>query len=130
MSNQLSSIHTEGAPAAIGPYAQAIRVGSMVYTSGQIPLRPDGSLETGDITAQTRQVFANLKAVLEAAGSGLDLVIKTTVFMKDLAEFQVMNGIYAAEFGNHRPARSTVQVAALPRGASVEIEVVALVRGV
>ena len=129
MSAQMSPIHTDDAPAAIGPYSQAIRVGSMVYTSGQIPLRPDGSQETGDIEAQTRQVFANLKAVLEASDSGLDLVVKTTVFMKDLQDFQRMNGIYAAAFGDHRPARSTVQVAALPRGAAVEIEVVAQVRG-
>lgn len=125
---QIDVISTDKCPAAIGPYSQARRVGDMIFTSGQIPLRPDGSLVTGDIADQTRQVLANLAAVLEAAGSDLSHVIKTTVFMADLGEFQAMNTVYAQVFGEHRPSRSTVQVAALPKGAGVEIEVIALVR--
>ncbi len=121
-------IHTDRAPAAIGPYSQAIRAGDLVYTAGQIALDPQtGALAEGGIEAETRQVLSNLQAVLAAAGSGLDRVVKTTVFMADLGEFTHMNAIYGEAFGQNRPARSTVQVAALPRGARVEIECVALV---
>lgn len=118
-------IQTADAPAAIGPYSQAVVVGDLLFTSGQIPLRPNGTLNDGDITAQTTQVLANLKAVIEAAGASLDNVIKTTVFMKNLEDFAAMNKVYGEAFGNHTPARSTVQVAKLPRDVLVEIEAIA-----
>jgi len=122
----LHTISTGDAPAAIGPYAQAVRAGDVVYTSGQIPLSPDGSFVTGNARAQTEQVFANLRAVLAAAGASLDRVVKATVFVSDLNDFGVINEVYAEAFGEHRPARSTVQVARLPRDAKVEIELIAL----
>lgn len=117
-------IQTPNAPAAIGPYSQAMVVGDLLFTSGQIPLRPDGTLNEGNITAQTAQVLANLKAVIEAAGSSLDKVVKTTVFLKHLDDFVAMNKVYAETFGTHTPARSTVQVAKLPRDVLVEIEAI------
>jgi 2-iminobutanoate/2-iminopropanoate deaminase len=117
-------IQTSNAPAAIGPYSQAVVVGDMLYTSGQIPLRADGTLVEGDIVAQTEQVFTNLKAIIEAAGADLSKVIKTTVFLKNLDDFAAMNGVYAKAFGSHTPARSTVQVAKLPRDVLVEIETI------
>lgn len=117
-------IQTPNAPAAIGPYSQAIVVGDLLFTSGQIPLRADGTLNNGDITVQTTQVLANLKAVIEAAGGSLNEVIKTTVFLKNLDDFVAMNTVYADTFGNHTPARSTVQVAKLPRDVLVEIEAI------
>jgi len=117
-------IQTLNAPAAIGPYSQAIIVGDLLFTSGQIPLRADGTLLEGDITAQTTQVLANLKAVIEAAGSSLNKVVKTTVFMKNLDDFVAMNKVYGEAFGSHTPARSTVQVAKLPRDVLVEIEAI------
>jgi len=117
-------IQTQHAPAAIGPYSQAIQAGSLLFTSGQIPLRADGSLVDGSIEEQTKQVFANLRAVIEAAGATLNHVVKTTVFLKDLQDFAVMNGVYESSFGSHRPARSTVQVARLPRDVLVEIEAI------
>ncbi len=119
------AVTTTEAPAAIGPYSQATVSGSMVYTSGQIPLLPDGSLLEGDVTAQARQVLENLKAVLTAAGSGLDRVLKTNVFLKDMDDFAAMNAVYAEYFTEPYPARSTVQVAKLPRDVRVEIEAVA-----
>jgi len=121
----MQTIKTAKAPAAIGPYAQAIEVDGWIFTSGQIPLSAAGDLLAGDIATQTRQVLANLQAVLEAAGASLQAVVKTTVFLTNLEDFKAMNEVYAAAFGSHTPARSTVQVAALPRGAAVEIEVVA-----
>ena len=117
-------IQTPNAPAAIGPYSQAMQVGDLLFTSGQIPLRADGSLVEGDITAQTMQVLANLKAVIEAAGGTLKKVVKTTVFLKNLDDFAAMNKIYGDTFGSHTPARSTVQVAKLPRDVLVEIEAI------
>jgi len=117
-------IQTPNAPAAIGPYSQAMVVGDLLFTSGQIPLRPDGTLVESDITVQTTQVLANLKAIIEAAGASLSKVVKTTVFLKNLDDFVVMNGIYAEAFGSHTPARSTVQVAKLPRDVLVEIEAI------
>ena len=117
-------IQTPNAPAAIGPYSQAMQVGDLLFTSGQIPLRADGTLNDGDITAQTTQVLANLKAVIEAAGSSLNRVVKTTVFMKNLDDFAAMNKVYGDTFGSHTPARSTVQVAKLPRDVLVEIEAI------
>lgn len=121
-------VQTKDAPAAIGPYSQAITMDGWVYTSGQIPLRADGTLVEGGIEAQTEQALANLKAVLEEAGAGLDRVVKTTVFMRDLAGFAAMNGVYEKAFGGHKPARSAVQVARLPRDVLVEIEAVARLR--
>ncbi|PPD52085.1 MAG: deaminase [Methylotenera sp.] len=117
-------IQTPHAPAAIGPYSQAMVVGGLLFTSGQIALRPDGTLNDGDIVAQTTQVLANLKAVIEAAGAGLNKVVKTTVFLKNLDDFAEMNRVYGEAFGNHTPARSTVQVAKLPRDVLVEIEAI------
>ena len=127
--HSLDVIHTDHAPKAIGPYAQAIRVGDFIYTAGQIALDPvTGQLVEGGIEAQTRQVWKNLSNVLEAAESDLRHVVKTTVFMQDLGEFARMNAVYAEFFPEHKPARSTVGVAALPRGAAVEIECVAVVK--
>jgi len=119
------AVSTPAAPAAIGPYSQATVSGTMVYTSGQIPLLPDGSLLEGDVAVQARQVLENLGAVLAAAGSGLDRVLKTTVFLKDMDDFAAMNAVYAEYFSEPYPARSTVQVAKLPRDVRVEIEAVA-----
>ena len=122
------TISTDKAPGAVGPYSQAIVANGMVFTAGQIPLIPGTkSLVEGDIQAQTRQVFANLTAVLEAAGTSLDKAVKTTVFLKDMNDFTAMNETYATFFPSNPPARSTVQVAKLPMDALVEIEVVALV---
>ena len=119
-------ISTPKAPAAIGPYSQAIRVGNLVYTSGQIPIDPStGSFVEGDIKEQTRQSLANVKAVLEEAGTSMANVIKTTVFMADMADFADMNAIYAEFFTKPFPARSAVAVKTLPKGALVEIEVIA-----
>lgn len=119
------AVSTPSAPAAIGPYSQATTSGNMVYTSGQIPLLPDGSLLEGDVAVQARQVLENLKALLTAAGSGLERVLKTTVFLKDMDDFAAMNAVYAEYFSEPYPARSTVQVAKLPRDVRVEIEAVA-----
>ena len=125
----LEVIHTDKAPKAIGPYSQAVRAGSFIHTAGQVALDPaTGQLVEGGIEAQTRQVLRNLSHVLEAAGSSLRHVVKTTVFLKDMGEFAQMNTVYGEMFGEHRPARSTVQVAALPRGAAVEIECVAVAK--
>jgi 2-iminobutanoate/2-iminopropanoate deaminase len=113
------------APAAIGPYAQAIVSGDFIFTSGQIPLDKAGNLVTGSIEEQTHQVLRNLQAVLQAAGVGLDAVVKTTVYVTNLADFSRINTVYAEYFASQPPARSTVQVAALPRGANLEIEAIA-----
>ena len=122
----MTPITTEQAPAAIGPYSQAIVTKAMVYCSGQIPINPaSGNIESEDIAAQTTQVLSNLRAVLTAAGSGLDKVVKTTIFLTDLNDFQIVNSIYAEAFGTHKPARSTVQVVRLPRAAKIEIEAIA-----
>jgi 2-iminobutanoate/2-iminopropanoate deaminase len=122
-----SVISTQSAPAAIGPYSQAISAGGLVFLSGQLPLDPaTGQFVDGDVAALTRQIFHNIEAVLAAAGSSLDKIVKTTVFLADLADFQVMNDAYAEFFPASPPARSTVQVARLPRDARIEIEVVAL----
>ena len=122
------SIATEGAPKAIGPYSQAIRSGDLIFLSGQIPLHPGtGELVRGTIEEEVTRVLDNIRAVLEASGAGLDDVVRTTVFLADMADFQAMNAVYAKVFGDARPARSTVQVAGLPRGARVEIDVIARV---
>ena len=120
------AVRTDRAPKAIGPYEQALKVDGWVFTSGQIPLDPKtGTMVEGGIGAQTRQVLDNLRAVLEAAGSSMSRVVKTTVYMTNLADFQKMNEVYAEYFPQDKPARSTVGVAALPRGAMIEIDVVA-----
>lgn len=118
-------ISTQEAPAAIGPYSQAVRIGNLLFTSGQIALTPQGDFAQGGIEAETRQVFANLQAILEAAGAARTDVVKATVFLKEMDEFAQVNALYGEFFGEHKPARSTVQVAALPRGARVEIELIA-----
>lgn len=121
----MNIIDTPEAPAAIGPYSQAVRFGTLLVTSGQIPLTPAGELVATDIVEQTEQVFANLKAVLAAAGADLSRVVKTTVFLADMNEFAAMNAVYEKHFSAPYPARSTVQVARLPRDVRVEIEVLA-----
>ncbi len=119
-------IHTNKAPAAVGPYSQAVRIDRLVYTAGQIGIDPTtGQMQEG-LEAQARQVMANLQAVLEAAGASFGTVVKTTIFITDMADFSVINGIYGAFFVDNPPARSTVAVAQLPLGALVEIEAVAL----
>lgn len=119
-------VATEKAPAAIGPYAQANIIGNLVITSGQIPIDPaTGDLVESDIEVQTRQVFANLKAVLEEAGSGLDKIVKTTCFMDNMNDFAKMNEVYAEYFSGEYPSRSAVEVAKLPKGALIEIEAIA-----
>lgn len=120
-------VATNNAPAAIGPYVQGVIVNNMFYSSGQIPLTADGALVEGTITEQTNQVFENLKAVLAEAGSSLDKVVKTMVFISDMNEFGELNEEYARHFGDHKPARSCVEVARLPKDVKVEIEVIALV---
>jgi 2-iminobutanoate/2-iminopropanoate deaminase len=122
----IETVSTPGAPRAIGPYSQAIRAGEFLFTAGQVGFDPaSGELVDGGIAEQTVRVLANIRAILEAAGSDLSKVVKTTVFLVDMADFGPMNEVYARVFGDHRPARSTVAVAALPRGARVEIEATA-----
>jgi 2-iminobutanoate/2-iminopropanoate deaminase len=123
----MKAVSTTNAPAAIGPYVQGMIVNGMFYSSGQIPLTAEGNIVEGSITEQTHQVFANLKAVLEEAGSSLQQVVKTTVFIKDMNDFVTFNEIYGQHFGDHKPARSTVEVARLPKDAQVEIEVIAVI---
>ena len=119
---------TNDAPKAIGPYSQAVRSGNLLFLSGQIPLDPaTGELVQGDFPSQVRRVFDNLKAVLAAAGATFAHVTRATVYITDLGNFQTLNGIYAEYFGEHKPARSTVGVASLPKGANVEIDLIAVV---
>ena len=120
-------VSTNAAPQAIGPYSQGIRAGGFVFVSGQIPLDPaTGQLLEGDIAAQTERVIENLKAILAAAGSSLEQVVKTTVFLRDMTDFSAMNAVYAQHFPAPAPARSTIQAGRLPAGARVEIDVIAL----
>ncbi|MGP1450735.1 MAG: RidA family protein [Wolinella sp.] len=119
-------VSTPNAPEAIGPYSQAVVVNDMIFTSGQIALSCDGIMNEGDIESQTKQVLENLKNVLKSEGSGLEKVVKTTVFLSDMADFGAMNRVYAEFFGEHKPARSTVAVKTLPKNALVEIECIAL----
>lgn len=121
----LKKVQTEKAPQAIGPYSQAVETGDWIFTSGQIPLTPDGKLVAGGIEEQTRQVLENLKSVLEAAGSGLEHVVKTTIFLRDMNQFQTVNEIYGGYFKEHQPARSCVEVSRLPKEVLIEIEVIA-----
>ena len=122
-------IHTNDAPAAVGPYSQAIAIGDFVFTAGQVALDPAGGELVGgnDVAAQTEQVIRNLRAVLATAGSGLERVVKTTVFLKSMADFAAMNAVYARHFPEPFSARSTVEVGALPKGGLVEIECIALI---
>jgi 2-iminobutanoate/2-iminopropanoate deaminase len=122
----LRAVHTDRAPAAIGPYSQAVVANGFLFTAGQIPLDPaTGQVIAGDVTAQTERVLANLAAVLEAAGTSWSAVVRTTVFLHDMNDFPAVNQVYARVLGTARPARSTVQVAALPRGVLVEIDAIA-----
>ncbi len=125
-----SEVHTDQAPAPVGPYSQAITLGNLIFLSGQIPLDPKtGDLVPGDIEEQTRQILRNLAAVLEAAGSGLSSVVKTTVYLTDMSAFPRVNAIYAEAFEfDPAPARATVEVSALPLGARVEIDAIAFIR--
>jgi 2-iminobutanoate/2-iminopropanoate deaminase len=123
----LKKIQTDKAPHAIGPYSQAIVADRLVFTAGQIPLDPSsGELVTGGIKEQTRRVLDNLKAILEASGASLNSVVKTTVFLSDMGEFAAMNEVYTGYFTEHKPARSTVQAARLPRDVKVEIDAIAV----
>jgi 2-iminobutanoate/2-iminopropanoate deaminase len=125
--SQLERVHTEAAPEAIGPYSQAQRLGPLIFTAGQIPLDPATMELVGgdDIAAQTDRVLRNLQAILEAAGASLDSVLKTTVFLADMNDFAAMNDVYGRYFAAHKPARSTVEVARLPRDVRVEIDAIA-----
>ncbi|KMZ43407.1 RidA family protein [Brevibacillus sp. HB1.3] len=123
----ISFVSTDKAPAAIGPYSQAAKVGPFLFASGQIPLRADGTLVEGDVVEQTHQVFSNIQAVLAEAGGSLTNVVKATVFIKDMNDFGQLNEVYGQYFGDHKPARSTVEVARLPRDVKVEIEIVAFI---
>lgn len=123
----LKTIHTEQAPEAIGPYSQAVSAGGFVFLSGQIPIDPaTGELVQGSASQQAERVLGNLRAVLEAAGSSMGRVVKTTIYLTSMSDFSEVNEVYARAFGDHRPARATVTVAALPKGAAVEIDAVAV----
>ncbi|MCY0869102.1 MAG: Rid family detoxifying hydrolase [Firmicutes bacterium] len=124
----IESIQTDAAPAAIGPYSQGVRCGDFLFLSGQIPLTAAGDLVEGDAATQARQVFRNIEQVLKAGGASLHQVVKATVFLASMDDFQAVNTVYAEAFGEHRPARSAVAVKQLPRAALVEIEVIAYVR--
>lgn len=124
----MKTVQTNQAPAAIGPYSQGIIVNNMFYSSGQIPLTAEGNMVVGDIKKQTHQVFLNLQAVLSEAGASLETVIKATVFIKNMDEFSSVNEVYGEYFSTHKPARSCVEVARLPKDALVEIEVIALIK--
>ena len=123
----ITEYYTSDAPEAIGPYSQAVEANGLIFCSGQIPINPaTGNIEVVGAAEQTMRVLLNLRAVLEAAGAGLDKVVKTTVFLTDIGDFPAVNKVYAEMFGDHKPARSTVQVARLPKCAKVEIEAVAV----
>ena len=129
MADNLQQVQTGDAPQAIGPYSQAIIANGLVFTAGQIPLDPASmELVEGDIATQTDRVMQNVAAVLRAAGADLSSVVKTTVFLRDMNDFAAMNEVYGRHFGDHKPARSTVQAARLPRDVAVEIEAIAVVR--
>lgn len=124
--SDIQAVHTDSAPAAIGPYSQAVTVDGWLFASGQIPLDPaTGELVTGSVAEQTDQVFKNLAAVLAEGGTSLSSVVKTTVYLVDMGTFAEMNEVYGRHFGDHRPARATVAVAALPKGVDIEIDVIA-----
>ena len=123
----MKPVHSNQAPEAIGPYSQGIVTGNLFFSSGQIPLTPEGNLVAGGIKEQTDQVFRNIKAVLVEAGASLETVVKTTVFIQNMEEFSSVNEVYASYFSKHKPARSCVEVAKLPKGSLIEIEVIAVV---
>ena len=123
----MNFIHTSQAPKAIGPYSQAVKVNGMIYTSGQIALLPSGEFINGTIETQTEQVLQNLSNVLKAGGSSLKSVVKTTIFLKNMSDFEAVNKIYSNYFGAHKPARSTVAVKQLPKDALIEIEAIAVI---
>jgi len=124
----IETFNVEGAPPAVGPYSHGVAcTGTMLYFSGQIALRPDGNFVDGDVAAQTRQAFENIRTVLAARGATLNHIVKTTVFLQSMNDFAAMNAVYAEAFGDHRPARSAFEVARLPKDALVEIEVIACV---
>jgi 2-iminobutanoate/2-iminopropanoate deaminase len=125
----MKPVHTEGAPAAIGPYSQAVRAGDLLFCSGQICLTPEGELLSGSVEEETQLVLKNLRAVLEAGGASMGSVIKTTVFLASMDDFPAVNGVYAQAFGDHRPARACVEVSKLPKGVKVEIDAIAQVTG-
>jgi 2-iminobutanoate/2-iminopropanoate deaminase len=128
MPQVLQAVRTDEAPHAIGPYSQAIVSGNLVFTAGQIPLDPKtGELIGGDIREQTARVLRNLSAILDAAGASMQSVVKTTVYLADMSEFAAMNEVYSLHFGDHKPARSTVQAARLPKDVKVEIDAIAVV---
>ena len=122
----MNTISTDKAPQAIGPYSQAVEYNGMIFTSGQIALLPNGELAGDDIDTQTRQVLKNLSAVLEEAGSSLQKVLKTTIFLADMDDFSAVNAIYEEFFGSHKPARSTVAVKTLPKNVKIEIDCIAV----
>jgi len=125
----LEKVSTKNAPAAVGPYSQAMKAGDFVYVSGQLPMNPEtGEMVTGSIKEQTRQSLENAKAILKEAGTSLENVVKTTVFLQDMNDFTDMNGVYAEFFTDHKPARAAVEVAKLPLGADVEIQMVAYLK--
>ncbi|MFB4165057.1 RidA family protein [Alteribacillus sp. JSM 102045] len=124
----MKEVFTPKAPEAIGPYSQGIVVNNMFYSSGQIPLTPEGEIVKGNVEEQTHQVFKNLKAVLQEAGASLDTVVKATVFIKNMDTFPAVNEVYGQYFNEHQPARSCVEVARLPKDVLVEVEVIALVK--
>jgi len=120
-------LHTNNAPAAIGPYSQAVKVNGMLYTSGQIALTPEGEMLENDIKKQTRQIFSNIRAILEDNESSMDKIIKVSIFLTDMNDFGIVNVIMAEEFGDHKPVRSTVAVKTLPKNAMIEMDVIAQV---
>ncbi|MDQ7175078.1 RidA family protein [Staphylococcus chromogenes] len=126
----MKTINTQQAPAAVGPYSHASVVNGLVYTSGQIPLNLEGNIVSDDVETQTKQVFENLKAVLEAAGSDLEHVVKVLVFLSEMENFQKVNEVYGTYFTSHKPARSAVEVARLPKKVKIEIEVIAEVKDI
>ncbi|HIP13689.1 MAG TPA: deaminase [Arcobacter sp.] len=120
-------LHTDNAPAAIGPYSQAVKVNGLLYTSGQIALTPAGDMLENDIKKQTRQIFANIRAILEDSESAMDQIIKVNIFLTDMNDFGIVNVIMAEEFGDHKPVRSTIAVKTLPKNAMIEMDVIAQV---
>jgi len=120
-------LHTDRAPAAIGPYSQAVNVNGFLYSSGQIALTPEGKMLENDIKKQTRQIFANLRAILEDNGGSIESIIKINIFLTDMNDFGIVNVLMAEEFGDHKPVRSTVEVAGLPKNAMIEMDIIAKV---
>jgi 2-iminobutanoate/2-iminopropanoate deaminase len=120
-------LHTDRAPAAIGPYSQAVKVNGFLYSSGQIALTAEGKMLENDIKKQTRQIFANLRAILEDNGGSIESIIKINIFLTDMNDFGIVNVLMAEEFGDHKPVRSTVEVAGLPKNAMIEMDIIAKV---